>query len=551
MPSDADPKSPQPGPVTDSTMVESPSDSKTVPRVALAGCGYWGKNLARNFANLNALSVVCDAYPEVAGRMAEAHNAQAASWQEVLDDPGIAGVALATPAVQHAAMAREVILAGKDVYIEKPIALRPTDAQEIVALAKEHDRVLMVGHLLQYHPVFLKLKALVKAGEIGRLQYIYSTRVNLGKIRQEEDILWSFAPHDISMILSLMGEEPSRIRAEGSRFLHGRIWDTTITHMDFPGGQSAHIFVSWLHPFKEQRLVVIGEKGMLVFDDTLPWEEKLTRYDHQISWVDGVPTPIKADAVLVEVEQDEPLKLECQHFLDCIVSRKAPRTDGAEGLRVLKVLDAATQSLQSGEDGLETAALAKQAPSKDVFVHETACVDEPVQLGTGTKIWHFSHILAGVSLGENCVVGQNVMIGPDVTVGNNCKIQNNVSLYKGITLEDGVFCGPSCVFTNVNTPRAEVERKDEFQPTIVRRGATIGANASIVCGSELGEYSFIAAGAVVTKNIPAFAMVAGVPARRIGWVSHDGEKLGDDLVCPRSGRKYREVGTDRLEEITD
>lgn len=544
MASDLNPSSPRPD-----QSPASQSVAEFMPKVALAGCGYWGKNLARNFASLGALSVVCDANQQVAEGMAEAHGAQAASWQEVLDNPSIAGIALATPAAQHAVMACEAIRAGKDIYVEKPIALKPSDAEEIVALAKEHDRVLMVGHLLQYHPVFLKLKELVKAGEIGRLQYIYSTRLNLGKIRQEEDILWSFAPHDISMILSLMGNEPNRIRAEGSRFLHGRIWDTTITHLDFPGGQSAHIFVSWLHPFKEQRLVVIGEKGMLVFDDTLPWEEKLVRYDHEITWVDGAPTPVKADAEMIAVAQDEPLKLECQHFIDCIVSRETPRTDGAEGLSVLKVLDAATRSLDTGEAGSENAAPKKSAPAGGVFVHETACVDSPVELGSGTKIWHYSHILAGVNIGENCVIGQNVMIGPDVNVGNNCKIQNNVSLYKGITLEDGVFCGPSCVFTNVNNPRAEIERKDEYRPTLVRRGATIGANATIVCGATLGEYAFIAAGAVVTSDVPAFALMAGVPARRTGWMSHDGEKLGDDLVCARSGRKYQETGPDRLEEI--
>ena len=530
------------------------------PSIALAGCGYWGKNLARNFANLGVLSFVCDANPEVAATMSETHNVPAATWQEILDNSNIDGVALATPAAHHANMATDAILAGKDVYIEKPIALRPTDAEEVVALAAEHDRVVMVGHLLQYHPVFIKLKKMVKGGEIGRLQYVYSNRVNLGKIRREEDILWSFAPHDISMILSLIGEEPSRVRAEGSRFLHGRIWDTTITHMDFPGGQSAHIFVSWLHPFKEQRLVVIGEKGMLVFDDTLPWNEKLARYDHEITWTEGVPVPVKADAKLVEVAENEPLKMECQHFLDCISSRKTPRTDGSEGLKVLKVLDAATKSLLSGEsatEGVRHVQGVSDNPEKpeplenEVFVHNTAYIDKPAKVGTGTKVWHFSHILSGVSIGEKCVIGQNVMIGPDVDVGNNCKIQNNVSIFKGITLEDGVFCGPSCVFTNVNNPRAEIERKDEFLPTLVRKGSTIGANATIVCGSELGKYSFVAAGAVVTKDVPAFALMAGVPAQRIGWVSHDGEKLDENLVCPRSGRKYRKIGADQLEEVTD
>jgi UDP-2-acetamido-3-amino-2,3-dideoxy-glucuronate N-acetyltransferase len=180
--------------------------------------------------------------------------------------------------------------------------------------------------------------------------------------------------------------------------------------------------------------------------------------------------------------------------------------------------------------------------SKPAFVHESSYVDDGVELGDGTKIWHFSHILSGTRIGRDCSVGQNVMIGPDVAVGDNCKIQNNVSLYKGVELEDGVFCGPSSVFTNVLNPRAEVERKDEFRSTRVRRGATIGANATIVCGNELGEYCLIAAGAVVTKSVPAYSLMAGVPARRIGWVSRAGEILDDTLVCPRSGDRYEQVG---------
>jgi len=182
-------------------------------------------------------------------------------------------------------------------------------------------------------------------------------------------------------------------------------------------------------------------------------------------------------------------------------------------------------------------------------VHESSYVDDGVEVGEGTKIWHFSHILKGSRIGRNCSIGQNVMIGPDVPIGDFCKIQNNVALFKGVELEQGVFCGPSCVFTNVNNPRAEVERKDEFRLTLVKRGATIGANATIVCGHTVGEYAFIAAGAVVTQDVPAFALMAGVPARRIGWMSHAGEKLGPDLVCPRSGRRYREAGPDRIEEI--
>lgn len=184
---------------------------------------------------------------------------------------------------------------------------------------------------------------------------------------------------------------------------------------------------------------------------------------------------------------------------------------------------------------------------KPPFIHESAYVDDGAELGSNTKVWHFSHILPRTRIGRDCSIGQNVMIGPDVTVGDRCKIQNNVALYAGITLEDGVFCGPSCVFTNVLNPRAEVERKDEFRPTVVRRGATIGANATIVCGNELGPYCMIAAGAVVTKPVPAHALMAGVPARRIGWVSRAGEILREGLVCPRTGERYHETPEGRLE----
>jgi UDP-2-acetamido-3-amino-2,3-dideoxy-glucuronate N-acetyltransferase len=175
-------------------------------------------------------------------------------------------------------------------------------------------------------------------------------------------------------------------------------------------------------------------------------------------------------------------------------------------------------------------------------VHESAWVDAGAFIGAGTRIWHFVHVLPGTVIGQNCVLGQNVMAGPDVSIGNGCKIQNNVALYRGVVLEDDVFCGPSCVFTNVLTPRAHVERKNEFAPTLVRRGATIGANATIVCGNTLGAYCMIAAGAVVTKDVPDFALMAGVPARRIGWVSRSGERLGPDLTCPRTGERYRQVG---------
>jgi UDP-2-acetamido-3-amino-2,3-dideoxy-glucuronate N-acetyltransferase len=516
--------------------------------VAVIGCGYWGKNLVRNFKELGALAAICDMSEVAAKAMSAAHGVPARGLADLLSDPTIKGVAIATPAETHYAIAKAAMEAGKAVFVEKPLALDLAEAEALAEQAERLGSVLMVGHLLQYHPAFLAIKDIVRKGDLGRVQYVYSNRLNLGKVRREENILWSFAPHDISMILSLMGGEPESVLCSGAAFLHNVIADVTTTHMDFPGGAQAHIFVSWLHPFKEQKLVVVGEKGMAVFDDGEPWTGKLKLYPHHIDWIDGRPQPVKADPVPVKLDEAEPLKLECSHFLERIAKGDPARTDGAEGVRVLKVLHAADRSLKEGRT-VRLAELAETQRFPAATIHPSSFVDEGAEIGPGSKVWHFSHVLSGVKIGRDCVISQNVMIGPKVIIGDRCKIQNNVSLYQGVTLEDGVFCGPSCVFTNVMNPRAEIERKAEFRPTLVKRGASIGANATIVCGSTLGEYCFIGAGAVVTKDVPAFALMAGVPARRIGWVSKAGEKLGADLICPRDGSRYRLEGNDRLVEI--
>lgn len=521
--------------------------------MAVVGCGYWGANLVRNFAALNALAAVVDQRPSIAADFSRRYGVPAMAWADVLSEPTIDCVSIAAPAEQHARLVDQALEAGKDVFVEKPLALRHEEGTRLVAKAEERGRVLMVGHLLQYHAAFIKLRSMVREGALGRLRYVYSNRLNLGKVRREENILWSFAPHDISMILALIGELPESVHTEGSFHLHPTIADTTLMSLRFSSGVAAHVYVSWLHPFKEQKLVVIGDKAMAVFDDGVPWTSKLMLFHHSIEWIDGHPAPRKAEGQPIELDEAEPLRAECRHFLETIATRGIPKTDGTEGLRVLAVLEAGQRSMEKrGEIKLaevmspsDTAAAAKPV----AFVHPLAAVDDRVSIGEGTRIWHFTHVLKNTYIGRDCIIGQNVSIGPDVRVGDRCKIQNNVSVYPGVTLEDGVFCGPSCVFTNVMNPRAEIERKNEFRPTIVKRGASIGANATIVCGNTLGEYCFIAAGAVVTKDVPAFAMMAGVPARRIGWVSHAGERLGKDLVCPREGRRYRQIGPDRLEEI--
>src|SRR5499426_1865665 len=299
-----------------------------VPGVAVVGTGYWGKNLVWNFFELGSLAAVCDSDEE---KLAEYRSGYpgcrtVGGFVEVLKDPTIHAVAIATPAESHGDLVREALLAGKDVFVEKPLCLSSTAGETLVALAREHRRILMVGHLLWYHPAILKLKELIDAGDLGRIQYIYSNRLNLGRIRREENILWSFAPHDVSVILGLLGEMPEDVRAQGGNYLHQNIADVTTSLLSFPSGVKAHIFVSWLHPFKEQKLVIVGDRKMAVFDD-MEKKDKLILYPHSIDWKNQIPVANKAEGQPVEIDANEPLLSECRHFLECVATRVRPRTD--------------------------------------------------------------------------------------------------------------------------------------------------------------------------------------------------------------------------------
>ena len=265
------------------------------------------------------------------------------------------------------------------MFVEKPLCLSVEEGEKLVSLASERRRILMVGHLLWYHPAVLKLKQLVEEGELGRVEYIYSNRLNLGKIRREENILWSFAPHDISVIVGLVGEMPDSVQAQGGNYLHDKIADVTLSLLSFPSGVKAHIFVSWLHPYKEQKLILVGDRQMAVFDD-LEQENKLVLYPHAISWKNHQPVPNRAEARPVPVDFIEPLKAECLHFLECMKTRQSPLTDGMEGLRVLTVLQQCQDALSSVPmTSKSTSAQAQQS----YFVHESAFVDEDVEIGAG------------------------------------------------------------------------------------------------------------------------------------------------------------------------
>lgn len=317
--------------------------------IAVIGCGHWGKNLIRNFSECGSLYAVCDPEKNLALKYAEQYGVKILTFSEVVSDSNVKGVVLAVPAPLHAQLAIKAINCKKHVYIEKPLAMNLEEANDIVKQANKNNVKVMVGHLLQYHPIFIKLKNLIHSGYIGDLSYIYSNRLSVGKIRSDEDVIWSFAPHDISMILSLVMQRPKSIRAETATILQNNISDKAILHMEFENDINTHIFVSWLHPFKEHKLVINGNKGMAVFDDTKPWDQKLAIYKHKISISNKNPEIEKEDPEFIHVHQSEPLKNECLHFIDVVNNLIEPKTNAYEGTRVLEILTSASLSDELNE----------------------------------------------------------------------------------------------------------------------------------------------------------------------------------------------------------
>ena len=322
-------------------------------QIACVGAGYWGKNLVRVFRDLPNVHLrqVCDhnadiraaihsQYPEVE---------TGADYDRLLADDGLDAVVLAVPATRHYAMARQALERGKHVYVEKPMTLNTTDAEHLVELADAGDRVLMVGHLLEYHPAVQMLRRLVTAGELGDIYYLYAQRVNLGIVRRDENALWSLAPHDISVILHLLGQEPDAVSARGECYLQPEIEDVVFVNLHFADGKMAQLQLSWLDPHRIRRLTVVGSRKMAVFDD-VESTEKVRIYDKSAeraeydSYGDSITLRF-GDVVIPRLDMAEPLKLECQHFVECVRTGQTPLSDGRDGLRVVKVLAAAQRSL--------------------------------------------------------------------------------------------------------------------------------------------------------------------------------------------------------------
>ncbi len=496
-------------------------------KVAVVGAGNWGANLIRTFSELGVLAAVVETDKKRRAAVEAGYpGVPLFDGLEQLAKTDIRAVAIATPVATHYAVAKAALLENFDVFVEKPMTLSVAEAEELNALAAENSRILMVGHLLLYQPAVRWIASFLKERGLGKVHSLHQQRLNLGRARSVENALWSIGVHDIAVLLYLVGAAPTEIRAIGQCALQTAIEDDVHIHLSFSNGIRAHLHTSWLWPEKSRKLTIVGELGMLVFDEV---KQTVTLHRKRIG-----PDLANIDSGVEEVfrQSEEPLKLELAHFVERLNDRQRPLSDGASGVEVVRVMAAAGAQLAKGESTME-----------GVTVHDSAYVDSGATIGKGSRIWHFSHVSSESIIGEGCSLGQNVFIANHVTIGNNVKIQNNVSLYEGVVLEDSVFCGPSMVFTNVRTPRSAYPRNgsQHYHKTLVRKGASIGANATIVCGTTIGEWAFIAAGAVVTRDVPAYALVAGVPGRIIGWACECGLTLKfevDRSQCADCGKKY-------------
>jgi UDP-2-acetamido-3-amino-2,3-dideoxy-glucuronate N-acetyltransferase len=421
-------------------------------------------------------------------------------------------------------MVTQCLKMGFDVYVEKPLALKYSEGVELVALATQVGKRLMVGHLLQYHPAIVSIKQMIRDDLVGKIRYIKSNRLNLGQIRTGENVLWSFAPHDISVILSLLdGRLPNKVICDGFSAINPPICDSTTTIMHFDN-QYAEICVNWLYPFKEQSLIIVGDRGMITFRDSRTQPELLLYPQPVTTDTDGNAVLNKADPKRIEFDLEvSPLTAECQHFIECCRDPELKcRTDGQEALRVLAVLEMAQMSLENqGKCVTPDSLISISGTLPPFYVHPTAIVEEGCTLGKGSKVWQWCHLMPS-SVGEDCSFGQCVYVGKGVKIGDHCRIQNNVNIYSGVELESGVFLGPNCTTTNDKNPRAEFTKGGQYVKTLIKRGTTVGAAAVIVCGVTLGEYCMVGAGSVVTKDVPPYALVVGNPAKVIGKVDEKG-----------------------------
>jgi len=471
--------------------------------IGIVGGGYWGKNLIREFNACGVLGYICDinenalkehvkTYPSIKNTFT--------SLDEMLLQEDMTMVCIALPAEMHYDACLKALNANKDVFVEKPFVLNVEQGEELVRLAKEKNRILMVGHIMNYHMGIQHIKRILKEEVTGPIKYITCNRKSHGIYRQCENVFWSFAVHDMSVILSLFNNPIlSNISCNSHGFITSGIADVCNTSFIINNNVYVNINVDWNSPRKEQNMTIVCQNKIIVFDNVLNRVEVFNNY---------ITESKVANKTLPEITTftGTPLQNECEHFIACCKDRQTPLTDGNEGLRVVKAM-------------LQCNPVVTETP----FIHPSSIVDSGSLIGTGTKIWHWCHITEQAIIGNKCSIGQNCYVAG--TLGNNCKLQNNVSIYLGVKAGNNVFFGPSCVLTNDKSPRSGFSKHGKYIETTIEDDVTIGANATIVCGITLGKGCMIGAGSVVAKNVRPNTLVIGNPAREIGVVFDQGDRL--------------------------
>jgi UDP-2-acetamido-3-amino-2,3-dideoxy-glucuronate N-acetyltransferase len=431
-------------------------------KLGLIGCGKWGKNLAREFDNLKILTQICDINKPNDFDHIQFTN----DWNKLLNDVDI--ICIALPANLHYKYAKEALLLNKDVFIEKPMTLHKEEAQELVNIAKNNNKIIFVGHIMHYNPGIIKLKELLISEKI---KSITTTRYITTKI---DNPLWDLAPHDISLCNKIINGKISKIKHINNDNINKLIFDIDEVNVNINVGSSM--------PYKEQKIIIICEKSIIIFDDV---EKKLWYNNNEIKF-----------------NNEMPLTNECKEFIKCCQNRTNPLTNGQEGLNVISILD--------------------QCRNVDYYYDKTAIIDDKSIIGKNSKIWHNSHITSEAIIGNECNIGQGCYIAG--IIGNNCRVQNNVNIYKGVICGNNVFFGPNCTTTNDITPRAKYPHQN-YVETIIEDDVSIGAGAVIRCGIKLGRGCFIGCGSVVVKNCEEYGLYVGNPAKKIGKVDEGGKRI--------------------------
>lgn len=488
--------------------------------VGVVGCGYWGPNLARTFNQLPEASLValCDKNWARLAHMRKLYGDTAAydDCLSMLGHPGLDAVVISTPLRSHHSLAKSSLLAGKHVFVEKPIASTSRECEELVAIAKESNLILMVGHTYLFSGAFEKIAEIIQSGDIGDICYINCQRLNLGLFQQDINVAWDLAPHDLSIILQIMGELPLTVNCQGNAHIFNGAQDVINMSLTFSNNRFATIQSSWLEPNKVRQMTFVGTRKMIVFNDIEPLE-KLRIYDVRVERPPYYDDLCKfqcsyhyGDCYIPRIDQCEPLVTMSKHFINCIINQQVPKSCGMKGHEIVRILEASDRSLA------QCGASINMSPPNPL---PKAGVASDVRLGSEVYLHEFTN-LYGCTIRDQTRIGPFVEIQRGVQIGARCKISSHSFICEGVTLEDEVFIGHGVIFTNDLKPRATnskgVPKQTgdwECRPTIVKRGASIGSGSTILAGIIIGENAMIGAGSVVTKDVDPDTTVAGNPAR--------------------------------------